>query len=151
MFTMGAGTMNEATDGEAGMEAARALVKRSYERCSTVPGFFRAFYDDFFTRCPEARPRFAKTDLERQTNLLRHAIGLLLIFPNPPAAEPGLLTRIAARHSRRDLDIPPALYSPFIDSLIATARKYDAEFSPALEQAWRAALAPGVAYMQARY
>lgn len=143
--------MNEPTGGEAGMEAAMELVKRSYERCSIVPGFFRAFYDDFFARCPEAKPRFAQTNFERQTNLLRHAIGLLLIFPSQPPTEPSLLTRVAARHSRRDLNIPPALYSPFIDSLIATARKYDAEFSPAVEQAWRAALAPGVAYMQAKY
>jgi hemoglobin-like flavoprotein len=142
--------MHEPTGGEA-MEAAVGLARHSYERCSTVPGFFRAFYDDFLARCPEAKPRFAKTDFERQNNLLRHAIGLLLIFPSQSPTELNLLTRVAARHSRRDLDIPPALYSPFIESLIATTRRYDAEFSPAVEQAWRAALAPGVAYMQARY
>jgi len=55
------------------------------------------------------------------------------------------------RHSRRDLDIPPALYAPFIESLIATVQRNDPEFSSAVERAWRETLAPGVAYMQARY
>src|SRR2546430_5965583 len=52
----------------------------------------------------EAKPRFARTDFERQNKLLRHAFSLLLLFPNEPRTEPGLLTRVAERHSRRDLD-----------------------------------------------
>lgn len=143
--------MTQPARGEPGAQAAMRLAKASYERCCAAPRFFRAFYDDFFVRCPAAQPRFAATDFERQTKLLQHAFGLLLIFPNQPRTEPSLLTRVAERHSRRDLDIPPALYGPFIDSLMATVARYDAEFSPAIERAWRETLAPGVAYMQATY
>ncbi|HEV2751729.1 MAG TPA: globin [Gemmatimonadales bacterium] len=143
--------MSQPAGGETGVPAAMALAKASYERCSAGPAFFRAFYDDFFARCPEAKARFTNTDFERQNKLLQHAFGLLLLFPTQPHGEPGLLTRIAERHSRRDLDVRPALYSPFIDSLIATVRRYDAQFTPTIERAWRETLAPGVAYMQARY
>ena len=136
---------------EAETQRAMALTKASYERCSATQGFFRAFYDDFFARCPEAKPRFANTDFDRQNKLLRHAIGLLLIFPGHPLADPSVLRRIAERHSRHDLDIPPALYPPFLESLIATVRHYDPQCDQAIEQAWRETMGPGVAYMQARY
>lgn len=128
-----------------------ALAKASYARCSAVPDFFQAFYRNFFAACPEAQPLFAKTDFERQNRLLRHAFGLLLTFPTQAAAEPGLLTRIADRHSRKDLGIDPAFYGPFVESIIVTVRQHDAAFSPAVEDAWRRAAAPGVAYMQSKY
>jgi hypothetical protein len=34
---------------------------------------------------------------------------------------------------------------------MATVRRYDTEFTPAIEEAWRATLGPGVVYMQGRY
>jgi len=131
--------------------AVMALAKASYERCRVAPDFFPAFYRAFLATCPEAAPLFAHTDFAKQNNLLRHAVGLLLIFPNQPAGEPTLLSRLAERHSRRDLKIDPALYAPFIDSLIATVRRFDSEFTPATEAAWRATVRMGVEYMRAKY
>jgi hemoglobin-like flavoprotein len=127
------------------------VAKTSYARCAAGDDFFAAFYQRFFRACPDAEPFFAQTDFERQHRLLRHAVGLLLAFPGQPAAEPGILTRLAERHSRRDLAVPPAFYGPFIDSLVATVAAHDPQFSPAVEQAWRATLAPGIAYLSARY
>lgn len=128
-----------------------ALAKASYERCCTRAEFIPSFYRTFFTNCPAAEPKFATTDFERQNRLLRHAIGLLLIFPLQPDDEPSLLTRIAERHSSRDLDIDPSLYPSFIDSLIHTVREHDPQFTTEIERAWRATVAKGVAYMQSRY
>jgi hypothetical protein len=65
--------------------------------------------------------------------------------------EPSILARVAERHSRRDLDVDPALYDPFIDSLIETVGAHDPEFSPDVEGAWRATVASGVAYMRSKY
>jgi len=72
-----------------------ALATASFERCSASPNFFRSFYNDFFARCPEAERRFANTDFERQTQLLRHAIRLVLRFPQLPRAELSLVRRVA--------------------------------------------------------
>jgi hemoglobin-like flavoprotein len=127
------------------------LAKASYERCCLTPDFLHAFYRTFFRNCPEAEPMFANTDLDGQTRLLRHAIGLLLLFPTHSDEEPSILARVAERHSRRDLDVDPALYDPFIDSLIETVGAHDPEFSPDVEGAWRATVASGVAYMRSKY
>ena len=132
-------------------KATTALAKASYERCCQASDFLQAFYRNFLAACPEAVPRFAGTNFDQQTKLLRHAIGLLLIFPNQPSQEPTLLSRVAERHSRRDLDIDPSLYSPFIDALIETVKQFDRECTPAVEAAWRTTVAPGVAYMKSRH
>src|SRR5438093_3525527 len=119
-------------------KATTALAKASYDRCCEAPDFLQAFYRNFLRACPEAVPRFAGTNFDHQTRLLRHAIGLLLAFPNQPASEPSLLARVAERHSRRDLNIEPALYRPFIDALIDTVKQFDRECMPAVETSWRA-------------
>ena len=128
-----------------------AAAKGSYERCSAATDFFDAFYRNFLAACPEVKPLFVETDFERLHKLLRHALGLLLAFPGRPESDLNLLARIAERHSRRDMDIDPALYPFFVDSLIVTVRTYDGEFSPTVERAWRRALAPGIAYIQSRH
>ncbi|HEY6209904.1 MAG TPA: globin [Gemmatimonadales bacterium] len=130
---------------------ARDLASASYQRCSEQPDFFPSFYRNFFAACPEAAPRFARTDFERQNRLLRHALGLLLVFPRQPEQEPSLLARVAERHSRWDLNVPPSLYPPFVDSLVATVRQYDPAFTPEVEEAWRRTVDKGVKYMIARY
>jgi len=128
-----------------------ALAKASYDRCCQAPDFLPTFYRNFLTACPEAAPFFARTDFDRQGKLLRHAIGLLLIFPNQPPEEPTLLTRVAERHSRRELDIAPAFYRPFVDSLIETVRQFDRQFTPFIEAAWRTTVEPGVEYMKSKH
>jgi hemoglobin-like flavoprotein len=127
------------------------MASVSYQRCCENPGFLEAFYRNFFTVCPEAAPRFANTDFERQNKLLRHAFGLLLIFPKQPDAEPTLLTRVAERHSRRDLNVPPSFYPPFVDSLIATVKQYDPACTQEVEEAWRRTVEQGVRYMVSKY
>jgi hemoglobin-like flavoprotein len=131
--------------------AARDMASASYQRCCEQPEFFSGFYRNFFRLCPEAAPRFAHTDFERQNRLLRHAISVLLIFPKEPDTEPTLLTRIAERHGRGDLAIPASLYPPFVDSLIATVEQYDPAFTPEVADAWRRTVAVGVAYMSSRF
>lgn len=116
----------------------------SYRRCSG-DRFFQAFYRRLLASDPSIPPKFAATDFDRQSRLLQHGIGLLLIFGKRP--NPTLLARIAERHASHDLDIAPALYANFIESLLATVREFDPKCTPAVEDAWRAALAPGIAFM----
>jgi hemoglobin-like flavoprotein len=132
-------------------KATTSVAKASYERCCGSPDFLLTFYRNFLAACPPAGPLFARTNFEQQTKLLRHAIGLLLIFPTQPTNEQPLLARVAERHSRRDLNIDPSLYRPFIDSLIETVKHFDPEYTPAVEAAWRATVAPGVEYMKSKH
>jgi hemoglobin-like flavoprotein len=129
------------------------IAKASFDRCSASPDFLSGFYQNFFQACPDAKPLFARTDFARQVKALRDAIGLLLIAPFFSTAEdaPTLLARVAERHSRRHLNIEPRFYPPFVDSLLDTVKAVDPEYSPTVEVAWRAAIAKGVAYMQAHY
>lgn len=135
---------------DAALQDAIGVARASYQRAAS-PEFFTAFYHRLFEVRPDARPLFADTQFERQHKLLRHAIGLLLSFPGEPESEPTILTRLAERHSRGDLNVDPSFYPPFLESLIDTVRRCDPQCTPAVEQAWRAALAKGFAYMQARY
>jgi len=124
------------------------VTRASYARCLTVEGFLEAFYRHFFRACPEAEPLFARTDLPRQARLLQHAIGLLLLFPTRSLREPTVLTRLAVKHGPGELNIDPAWYPLFLESLVETAREHDPEFSPEVAAAWRETLKPGIAYMQ---
>jgi len=136
---------------EAGVHDAMAIARASYERSCAQSDFFPAFYRRFLEVRPEAKPLFANTDFERLHKLLRHAIGLLLIFPAQSETEPTILARVAERHSRRDLGIDPSYYPSFLESLIDTVKRCDPEFTPTVEQAWRTTLAKGFAYMRSKY
>ncbi len=130
--------------------AATATAKASYHRCAASPDFLPAFYRNFFRACPEAEPLFAKTDFTRQVRLLSHAIGLLLIFSQQFTQEPNPLSRLAEKHGPTDLNIEPAWYPLWVDSLVLTASQFDPEFTPSLAQAWRDAIRPGIEYMLRR-
>ena len=130
---------------------AMGVAKASYERCQESDAFFRSFYRNFLAACPQAEPMFAKTDFDRQIRLLRHAIGLLLIFSTQPKDEPTILTRVAERHSRENIDAAPKLYGDFVDALIDTVAEFDPAFTADVAVAWRRTVASGIAYMQSKY
>ena len=130
------------------------VAKASFDRCSANPGFLSDFYKRFFAICPEAQRFFVNTDFARQTKALRDAIGLLLIAPFLSGGEakgPTLLSKVAERHSRRQLNIEPRFYPPFIESLLTTVKETDPDYSDAVDAAWRQAIAQGVSYMQSHY
>jgi hemoglobin-like flavoprotein len=131
-----------------GLDGAHIVARASYDRCCQAPDFFLCFYRNFFVRRPDVEPMFAHTDFQKQHRLLRHAIGLLLAFPATPSEGPLLLQRVAARHGRDDLKIPADMYADWVDSLLTTVEEHDDEFSPAVGEAWRTTIAPGIAFMQ---
>lgn len=129
---------------------ALAVARASYDRCLRRADFPR-FYERFLETCPEAVPMFWNTDFDKQERLLRHAIGLLLSVHEDTPDHPNVLSRIAERHSRRDLDVDPALYDAFVDSIIDAVAEFDPEFTLEIERSWRAAIAPGITYMKRAY
>jgi hemoglobin-like flavoprotein len=125
------------------------IAEASYRRCAENPAFYEAFYEHLLASDPRIPPKFANTDFDRQHRLLKHGLGLLIIYAKRP--NPSLIERIALRHSKHDGDVPPELYPLFGDALEQAVADHDPEFSPEVAKAWRTALAPGMAYMQSRY
>ncbi len=124
------------------------IAEDSYDRCGHE-AFFHAFYRRLLGSDETIRRKFARTDFEKQNKLLQHGLGLLFIYAK--RGNPAMLERIAARHGPADVDVPPTLYPVFVDCLIATVKEFDTMCSPEVEQAWRQALAPGIAFMGAHY
>ena len=57
---------------------------------------------------------FATTEFERQHRLLKHALGLLIIYAKH--ANPAMLERIALRH--QEIGVIEDLYPSFVESLV---------------------------------
>jgi hypothetical protein len=125
----------------------------SLKRCLGVPGFMEGFYGSFVSSSEEVREKFRNTDLQRQARMLSDSLYVMAVAVQGQAGSParGDLPRLAERHSRRDLDIRAPLYDHWLACLIDTARLHDPQFTPEIEEAWRATLAAGIAYMKARY
>lgn len=125
------------------------IADASYRRCADNPAFYQAFYEHLLACDPRIPQMFAHTDFDRQHRLLKHGLGLLIIYAKRP--NPALIERLALRHSRRDVDVPPEMYRHFHSALEHALQAHDPQFSPAVAAAWRETLAPGVAYMQSHY
>ncbi len=121
-------------------------AQASYARCQRAPEFFRAFYNRFLASDPAIPAAFAHTRFDKQDKLLQHGISLLLIYARRP--NPNLLERLAQRHGSGGLDVSPRLYGVFMESLLNTVHEFDPEYDTDLAAAWRAALAPGIAFLQ---
>jgi hypothetical protein len=125
----------------------------SFKRCLTRPDFLLNFYGVFMASSDEVREKFKDTDFKRQTRVLAESLWAMVVVAQGEQGSPawGDLPRLAARHSRQDLDIRPGLYDGWLDSLLEAARRHDPQFSPEIEDAWRKTLAPGIEYMRSRY
>jgi hypothetical protein len=125
----------------------------SLKRCLAAPPFLLDFYGLFMASSDEVRQRFKDTDFKRQTRVLADSLWVMANVAQAERKSPawGDLPRLAERHSRRDLDIPPPLYDQWLDCLLHAARKHDPQFSPEIEGAWRETLAVGIEYLRSRY
>lgn len=128
-----------------------AGVRKSYGRVIAKGRFVERFYEIFISSGPEIRRMFAKTDFEKQNELLERSLSMALLFPqkNPIARQ--LIDRIRISHSRGNMDIDPALYRFWLDSLIKTVAERDMEFNPELEQQWRRVLQVTLDYIAEGY
>lgn len=126
-------------------------VTASYHRCRASAGFFDSFYQRFLATSPDVAAKFRHTDFKRQKLMLRESlISMLLFNQNVPSALEEV-ERLAERHSRRQVDIPPYMYELWLDSLCKTIAEHDPEFTPKLEAEWRAAMKPGIDLLISRY
>ena len=125
----------------------------SLRRCLRASSFLLDFYGLFMASSEEVRQKFGETDFKRQTRVLADSLWVMANVAQSDRPSPawGDLPRLAERHSRRDLDIPPALYDLWLDCLVGAARKHDGQFTPEVETAWRETLAVGIEYLRSKY
>jgi signal transduction histidine kinase len=134
-------------------EVAR-IFNDSYERVMNATGNPEAFFTEFYklpiATSPEAAVKFRDTDMKQQVRMLRGSVALLLSF-YATGDQDGYLSKLAERHSKQGKDIPPQMYSVWLDCLIETARQIDPGFNEDVSAAWRAVFSKGIAFMVAKY
>lgn len=125
----------------------------SLRRCNSTSGFLDFFYKRFLASSPKVREKFANTDFVRQKRALRASLHLMLLAAHDEdqGELPKYMEELAARHSRKDLDVGAELYDYWLDSLIDTARVCDPHFTPEVEKAWEQVMMVGINYLLSRY
>jgi hemoglobin-like flavoprotein len=61
------------------------------------------------------------------------------------------LRQLAERHSKQGVDVPPELYSVWLDCLIETVRRFDPKFNDEVGNAWRRVFSKGIEFMASKY
>ena len=125
----------------------------SLKRCLATPVFLDDFYRIFLDSSEEVREKFRNTDFERQTRMVADSLYVLAVAVQGNRESPAwaAVPRLAARHSRSDLNIRPELYDVWLECLLEAVRRHDPELSPEIEAAWRSTLAVGIEYMRSQY
>lgn len=130
-----------------------ALFDASLKRCLERPDFMLDFYGFFMDSSAEIRQKFANTDFKRQTRVVADSFWAISVAAHGPKSSPAWvdMPRLAERHSRTDLDIPPTMYDTWLDCLILAVKKHDSAFSSDVESAWRTTLGTAIEYMRSKY
>lgn len=130
------------------------FFQESYQRAfasdSQRDEFLDTFYDVFVSKSDKIAVKFVRTDMQRQKGMLYQSLRHMVDFSVRRQASEEL-RRAAERHSASQLDIDPAMYDIWLDSLIETVQMFDPRFTEEIELAWRVVLAPGINYMKFRY
>ena len=126
-------------------------VTASYHRCRASETFMDDFYAIFLSKSPDIAARFRQTDMEQQKMMLRQSLLLMLSCNIRPDETRDELERLAERHSRRGVNIPPAMYDAWLDALCEAVARNDPEYYPGLEDYWRQAMQAGIEMFQSKY
>lgn len=128
-------------------EQAADAFECSLVRCREAGDFIGAFYERFVGSSKTAQEKFAQTDLSVQKKVLETSLHMMTRACLGRAEGLDHLESVARSHSKRHLDIAPSLYNHWLETLIATARDFDGEFSERVEKAWRQSLERSIARM----
>lgn len=123
----------------------------SLGRCIDSGDFIATFYDRFLAADPEIREKFRDTDFDRQKRMLERS---LLLSAGATTGDADALRELRERartHDRNHLDIPPRLYELWRSSMTETAREFDHEWSPQIEDAWNRILGHIIRHMTMHY
>jgi hemoglobin-like flavoprotein len=126
-------------------------VTASYHRCMHGGEFVDTFYDLFLAKSPEVADKFRHTDFVHQKLMLRESLLMMLMYNHKQADVQHDMERLATRHSRNGVDIPPHLYDLWLDALCEAVARHDAEFTSEVTELWRTAMKPGIDLIISKY
>ena len=129
----------------------KAAINQSFGRAVTAPTFLPKFYETLISSSPDIAEKFANTDLQKQYELLEHSLAMALLFPQDNIVAKQVINKIRESHNRHGLNIAPDLYTNWVDSLMSVLNEVDPEFTPELEQQWRALLKIAIDHIKVGY
>ena len=103
------------------------------------PRLGELFYPKFLSACPAAGAFFNGSNMQMQAHILVNSLQVVVALAehNYPAAK-SYLRILGHRHFQRQ--IPPELYAPFRDAMLATLQEFHADsWNADLERDWRLA------------
>lgn len=127
-------------------------ARDSLSRCNQRPEFLERFYELFIDSSPDIRKKFENTDFEMQKRVLRDSLFLMLSAAGTTVGYAHVqLEKLAKRHSHNDLGIKPEWYALWLDTLLQTVAEFDADYSDAIDAAWRDSMKEGIELLAAGY
>lgn len=127
------------------------LVSKSFNRCKDNPRFMPRFYEIFMKSSPRIAPYFSKTDMAKQHGLLKEGLELLIMFGFGSLKAKAYMSKMGELHDRKHINVPPELYPLWVNSMVATVRDTDPEFTPEIEESWRRHLQKGIDRITSTY
>ena len=127
------------------------VVQTSFDRCLATGDFFQTFYDIFLATSPEITSKFAQTDFNKQKNLIKASVAMMIRLGTGNANARRILEKVGNTHSRQALDIRPELYDLWLDSLCKAIQRHDPDYSAELEALWRENMQEGIKLVTDRY
>ena len=128
------------------MQSSFEQVFSSYHRVRNSGKLFDTFYRLFLAKSPQFPPMFSHADFQHQKLMLRESLLEMLVFFHTGSNREEI-ERLAERH--RDLHVKPEHFDLWLTALCEALAIHDSEFTPDLEQKWRAAMRPGLTVMLA--
>jgi hemoglobin-like flavoprotein len=133
-------------------EKVAARFDESLRRCDSDPRFLDIFYERFLASSPDVQEKFANTDFSRQKRLLRASFYLILLASEDETHGPeNYLKHLTVSHGASGLEIGAHFYDLWLDSLLATVKQCDPEYSSEVEAAWEEVMGVGIEYMLKHY
>lgn len=125
------------------------LVFQSYGRSCNKAAFYQDFYSEFMNQSDEIRALFKDTNMDAQRGLLRG--GIMWLVMHARGMSDSKIRALGESHSRKKMNIHPNHYGLWVNALMTTLARHDPEFTPQLEQTWRATITPSIELIQSLY
>ncbi len=126
-------------------------VKQSFGRALGDKELLGKFYDRLVSSSPEVGKAFVNVDMETQKEVLQMSLSMAILYPQDNVVAKHAMNRVRHSHSQANLNIKPALYQYWLDSLLGAVAESDPEFTPELEQQWRAVMGVVIGYISSGY